>query len=78
MLCAWLDIGLALKEQVELDNTPDPSGDPCSIPTPEAGQVDHSLKDFRANFYKPGLAAHDYDQVIKSYKRVLESKKTCR
>jgi hypothetical protein len=63
MLCAWLDIGLAFKEQAELDNTPDPSGDPCSISTPEAGQVGYGLKAFHTNFYKPGLAAHDHDQV---------------
>lgn len=38
------------------------------------------LKAFRSDFYDPGLdsTARDHDQVIKSYKRVQESKKTCR
>ncbi|KAK4031478.1 hypothetical protein C8A01DRAFT_42075 [Parachaetomium inaequale] len=40
--------------------------------------ADERLGKFRADFYKAGSIAQEYDQVIESYKRVQESKTTCR
>jgi hypothetical protein len=40
--------------------------------------IEERLKAFREEFYVPGSEALRHDRVIQSYKRVKESRKTCR